>query len=163
MTGYKRVLLKLSGEVFGGGKVGVDPDVVQAVARGVSSGDMATAYATINPRSIDYAVMEPAAASGGVVMAAMDVGWTDVGTWSVLLEVLGAAGIEGGVVEAGSAVETCDGDVVIDRDDRVMSARVVGDDTMTPERPVALLRGAPGARPLVQALLDRCAAAEARS
>ncbi|WP_435771213.1 UMP kinase [Nocardioides sp. SYSU DS0651] len=32
MGGYKRVLLKLSGEVFGGGKVGVDPDVVQAVA-----------------------------------------------------------------------------------------------------------------------------------
>ena len=27
VTGYKRVLLKLSGEVFGGGKVGVDPDV----------------------------------------------------------------------------------------------------------------------------------------
>ena len=33
MTGYKRVLLKLSGEVFGGGKVGVDPDVVEKVAR----------------------------------------------------------------------------------------------------------------------------------
>ncbi len=31
-TAYGRVLLKLSGEVFGGGKVGVDPDVVQAVA-----------------------------------------------------------------------------------------------------------------------------------
>ena len=28
MTAYHRVLLKLSGEVFGGGKVGVDPDVV---------------------------------------------------------------------------------------------------------------------------------------
>jgi uridylate kinase len=32
MAGYKRVLLKLSGEVFGGGGVGVDPDVVQKVA-----------------------------------------------------------------------------------------------------------------------------------
>ncbi len=29
---YKRVLLKLSGEVFGGGKVGLDPDVVRGVA-----------------------------------------------------------------------------------------------------------------------------------
>ena len=37
MTGYKRVLLKLSGEVFGGGKVGVDPDVVQTVAREVAA------------------------------------------------------------------------------------------------------------------------------
>ncbi|MDT9593864.1 UMP kinase [Nocardioides zeae] len=32
MTGYRRVLLKLSGEVFGGGSVGVDPDVVQKIA-----------------------------------------------------------------------------------------------------------------------------------
>ena len=37
MTGYKRVLLKLSGAVFGGGKVGVDPDVVQTIAREIAS------------------------------------------------------------------------------------------------------------------------------
>jgi uridylate kinase len=37
VTGYKRVLLKLSGEVFGGGKVGVDPDVVQTVAREIAA------------------------------------------------------------------------------------------------------------------------------
>ena len=36
MTGYKRVLLKLSGETFGGGKVGVDPDVVAKVARQIA-------------------------------------------------------------------------------------------------------------------------------
>lgn len=29
---YKRVLLKLGGEMFGGGAVGVDPDVVDSVA-----------------------------------------------------------------------------------------------------------------------------------
>ena len=34
---YKRVLLKLSGEVFGGGKVGVDPDVVQKVAHEIKA------------------------------------------------------------------------------------------------------------------------------
>jgi uridylate kinase len=32
VTAYNRVLLKLSGEVFGGGKVGVDPDVVHKIA-----------------------------------------------------------------------------------------------------------------------------------
>jgi uridylate kinase len=37
MTAYKRVLLKLSGEVFGGGKVGVDPDVVQTIAREIAA------------------------------------------------------------------------------------------------------------------------------
>jgi len=34
---YKRVLLKLSGEMFGGGSVGVDPDVVARVAREISA------------------------------------------------------------------------------------------------------------------------------
>jgi len=37
VTGYQRVLLKLSGEMFGGGKVGVDPDVVQTVAREIAA------------------------------------------------------------------------------------------------------------------------------
>ena len=34
--GYRRVLLKLGGEMFGGGSVGVDPDVVHTVARQIS-------------------------------------------------------------------------------------------------------------------------------
>jgi uridylate kinase len=37
VTAYNRVLLKLSGEVFGGGKVGVDPDVAQAIAREIAA------------------------------------------------------------------------------------------------------------------------------
>ena len=37
MPGYRRVLLKLSGEVFGGEKgIGVDPDVVQAIAKQIA-------------------------------------------------------------------------------------------------------------------------------
>jgi uridylate kinase len=34
---YKRVLLKLSGEVFGGGHVGVDPDVVAGLAQQIAT------------------------------------------------------------------------------------------------------------------------------
>ena len=34
--GYARVLLKLSGEVFGGGSFGVDPDVVHSIARQIA-------------------------------------------------------------------------------------------------------------------------------
>lgn len=34
--GYKRVMLKLGGEMFGGGSVGIDPDVVQNVARQIA-------------------------------------------------------------------------------------------------------------------------------
>jgi uridylate kinase len=33
---YRRVLLKLSGEMFGGGRVGVDPDVVSRIAREIA-------------------------------------------------------------------------------------------------------------------------------
>ena len=36
MAGYKRVLLKLSGEVFGGGRVGVDPNVVSEIANEIA-------------------------------------------------------------------------------------------------------------------------------
>jgi uridylate kinase len=35
-TSYRRVMLKLSGEVFGGGRVGVDPDVVASIARQIA-------------------------------------------------------------------------------------------------------------------------------
>ena len=35
-TGYTRVMLKLGGEMFGGGAVGIDPDVVQTVARQIA-------------------------------------------------------------------------------------------------------------------------------
>lgn len=37
MSDQRRVLLKLSGEVFGGGAVGIDADVVQAVAREIAA------------------------------------------------------------------------------------------------------------------------------
>lgn len=37
----RRVLLKLSGEAFGGGKVGLDPDVVRQIARQIAAGQRA--------------------------------------------------------------------------------------------------------------------------
>jgi mannose-1-phosphate guanylyltransferase len=139
------------------------PDVVEAIAAGLRSGDLAASYGTIAARSIDYAVMEPAAAAGSVVMAALDVGWTDVGTWSVLLEVLGAPGIDGSVVEPGARAGVAAGDLVIERTGAGLAVREAGEGTINPDQPIALLRGARDARSLVQALLDRCAAAEARA
>ena len=139
------------------------PDVLATIDRGLASGDLAAAYATLSARSIDYEVMEPAAAAGRVVMGSMDVGWTDVGTWPVLLEVLGASGIDGAVVEAGETVKTFDDDLVVDRTPAGLSVLGASDGTMTPERPVALLRSARAAEPRVQELLDRCVAAEAHA
>ena len=50
--------------------------------------------------SIDYAVMEGAAQDHQVVMGSMDVGWSDLGSWTALLAAIGARG-EGAVVQAG--------------------------------------------------------------
>lgn len=138
------------------------PEVAGAVARGLRDGVLAAEYAAIPPRSIDYAVMEPAAAAGSVVMGAMHVGWTDIGSWPALLDVLGAPGIDGRVVEAEATSEAVAGDLLVERNAAGLTVREAPDGTITPDQPTALLRGARGARPIVQALLDRCAAAEAR-
>jgi mannose-1-phosphate guanylyltransferase len=137
-------------------------DVLDGVAAGLAAGDLAAAYPLLPSRSIDYAVMEPAGATGEVVMAGLDVGWSDIGTWPALLEVLGAPGVRGGVVEAGEAVDATADDLLVERHpDGLLVHEGMG--KMVPLDPIAHLRGARGARPLVQDLLDRCAAAEART
>jgi mannose-1-phosphate guanylyltransferase len=136
------------------------PDVMRGVAEGLASGDLAAAYPLIPARSIDYAVMEPAGAAGEVVMAGLEVGWSDIGTWPALLEALGAAGVDGGVVEGGTVLETSPGDLLVERSPGGLILRTA-DGTIRVQEPIAHLRGASDATALVQALLDRCAAAEA--
>ncbi len=45
------------------------------------------AFEACPDESVDYAVMEPLAAKGEVVVAALDAGWNDVGSWSALWEI----------------------------------------------------------------------------
>jgi mannose-1-phosphate guanylyltransferase len=139
------------------------PDVSVAIERGVATGDLAAAYARLRARSIDYEVMEPAAADRQVVMGSMAVGWNDIGTWPALLDALGTRGIEGRVVEPGDPVATTADDLVIERAPAGLVVGAGTEGTITPRQPIAVLHGARAARPIVQALLDRCAAAEARS
>jgi mannose-1-phosphate guanylyltransferase len=119
------------------------------------------AYEAIQrPVSIDYAVMEGAAQSGQVVMGSMDVGWSDLGSWTALLAAIGARG-SGAVVQAGETVEISHDDLVVRRiGDRlgVISAPERG--SMTAVQPIAILRGAGPDRALVEALLERCSDAE---
>ena len=58
--------------------------------------------------------MEGAAQSGQVVMASMDVGWSDLGSWTALLAALGARGT-GAVVQAGETVEVDHDDLIVRR------------------------------------------------
>ena len=121
------------------------------------------AYDRIQPLSIDYAVMEGAARDHQVVMAALDVGWSDLGGWPSLMAALGRP-TQGGVIPPGQSIETTEQDLLVhEGPDGGLVVQPGQAGTMTSEHPVALLRGARDAQPIVQALLDRCAAAEARA
>ncbi len=70
------------------------PDILGVVADGWaaeaagSSGALAAAYEQVRRTSIDYAVMEPAAAAGDVLVVPADVGWSDLGSWSAIRDAL---------------------------------------------------------------------------
>ena len=117
------------------------------------------AYEQLKPVSIDYAVMESAARDGRVVMGSMDVGWSDIGSWTSLLEAIGAGG-SGSVVQPGERADVAADDLVVRRmDGAIRAVRPLEAGSMTAAQPVAVLHGAD--ERAVQALLDRCAAAEA--
>jgi mannose-1-phosphate guanylyltransferase len=119
------------------------------------------AYEAIQrPVSIDYAVMEGAAQSGQVVMASMDVGWSDLGSWSALLSGLGARG-HGAVVQAGETVEVEHDDLIVRRiGDRLGVIAPPERGRMTAAQPIAILRGTGPDRSIVERLLERCSEPE---
>jgi mannose-1-phosphate guanylyltransferase len=113
--------------------------------------------------SIDHAVMESAARNGEVVMAAMDVGWSDIGSWSALLAAIGARGT-GAVVQAGETVEVEADDLVIRRlDGRLGVIAPPERGSITAMHPIAVLRGTGPDRDRIEALVERCAEPEERS
>ena len=119
------------------------------------------AYEAIQkPVSIDYAVMEGAAQSGQVVMGSMDVGWSDLGSWSALLAALGAHG-SGAVVQAGERVEVEGDDLVVRRiGGRLGVIAPLERGSMTATQPIAVLRGAAPDREKIEQLLERCSESE---
>jgi mannose-1-phosphate guanylyltransferase len=133
------------------------------VAGGWRAGTLARAYADLAAlaTSIDYAVLEPASAEGLVVMGSMDVGWSDLGSWSVLLATLGCpASVSGRVVQPGQTADLEGADLLVVRDGGRL-AILDGPGRMEPRTgPAALLSGARPHRGIVEALLDRCAQQE---
>lgn len=115
------------------------------------------AYEQLKPVSIDYAVMEGAARNAQVVTGAMDVGWSDLGSWTQLLAAIGAHG-EGGVVQPGETVTVEDEDLVVRRvGGRLGVISPLGRGSMTAAQPIAVLRGASADIDRIRALIDRCA------
>jgi mannose-1-phosphate guanylyltransferase len=107
--------------------------------------------------SIDYAVMEGAARNREVVMGSMDVGWSDLGSWSALLAAIGVRG-QGDVVRAGETTEVDVDDLVVRRvDGRLGVIAPPQPGSMTAAQPIAVLRGSGPDIERVRALIDRCA------
>jgi mannose-1-phosphate guanylyltransferase len=141
------------------------PDVLDLVAGGVESGSLDRAYSEIRSISIDYAVMEPAAAAGQVVMGSMDVGWNDLGSWTALLGELGIHGIDATIAPAGEPFEAGEDDLAVWRSasGRLASAGGVDATMIGSTGPVAVLRGARNFKVRIDDLLDRCSKPEAHS
>jgi len=136
--------------------------LLSGLAPAVRSGDptvLARAYDRLPSISIDYAVMEPAARDGRVVMAAMDVGWSDIGGWPELLARLGAT-VDGRVIAAGEPADLAAADLAIVRSTAGLVVHV-GPGTIRDDGPIALLLGAAAERARIEALLARVAAMEA--
>jgi mannose-1-phosphate guanylyltransferase len=75
------------------------PGILDPIRRAVDAGpDLATAYAAVEARQIDHALMEPASLEGRVAVVPTDVGWSDLGSWAALEEALAAAAPEPKVV-----------------------------------------------------------------
>ena len=136
--------------------------LVQSLGPMVSSPQMLDrAYESIQRAiSIDYAVMESAARNGSVVMASMDVGWSDLGSWSALLAAIGARGT-GSVVQAGETVTVEADDLVVRRvAGRLGVIAPPERGSITATQPLAVLRGSALDLALVQALIERCSVPE---
>lgn len=135
------------------------PDILGRLERGLGAGDLDAAYGEVRATSIDHAVMERAADAGRVVMGAMDVGWSDLGSWTALLSDLGGVGI-GRVIQAGEEAVAGPDDLVIER----VAGRLTvtgGPRGILATTPSALLTGAAAGRSIVDALVERVSVAEA--
>lgn len=117
-----------------------------------------SAYEAIQqPKSIDHAVMEGAAKTGRVVMGAMDVDWSDLGSWTALLRAIGARG-EGAVIQPGESSLVDDDDLIVRRvDGRLGVIAPPGRGSITAAQPIALLRGSAPDIEAVESLIERCA------
>jgi len=125
-----------------------------------SESGLQAAYDRLKPMSIDRAVMEGAASDRRVAMGSMDVGWSDLGSWTQLVAAVGGEGA-GRVIPPNEPVQAEEADLIIER----VAGRLAvsaGPRGILAQSPVALLAGAATARDPVEALVTRVAEWEER-
>ena len=111
-------------------------------------------YADLPSISIDYAVLEPAARDGSVVMTAMSAGWSDLGGWPSLLAALGGPSI-GRVVRPGETVTPGPSDLVLRRDDGRLEILSGEAEAVSSRAPMAHFPDGLAFRQLLTDLVDR--------
>lgn len=131
--------------------------LVPPLSRAIDSQSLLeAAYERVESISIDYAVMQPAAGEGQIVMTAMDVGWSDVGTWTALLDAL-VGGYRGPaqVVAVGvdAALEAADLAIIRGSNDVLRVEH--GPQVLTSESPLAWLGNALPHRAALESLVAR--------
>jgi len=102
--------------------------------------------------------MEGAAADHRVVMAAMDVGWSDLGSWSALVRAIAGGndrGATGRVVQSGESIEVGPNDLVVRPVDGRLGVDSPPRGTIVADGVWAHLAGARHLGAEVRALLDR--------
>jgi mannose-1-phosphate guanylyltransferase len=127
---------------------------------------LAGAYDRITPISIDHAVMESAANDHRVLMGSMDVGWSDLGSWSALLAAMAggdARGATGRVVQSGETIELEPDDLIVRPIDGRLTVEAPTGGTIVSDAVWAHLAGARHLAAEVHACLDRVAHQEDRA
>lgn len=88
------------------------PDILEGVRSALSAADVSRAYRAIRATSIDYALLEPASLESRVSVVPIDVGWSDLGSWAALAEVLSKSGAPDGLAVTSVDSEALDIDSV---------------------------------------------------
>jgi hypothetical protein len=90
-------------------------------------------------------------------MGAMNVEWSDLGSWTALLAAIDARG-EGAVVQAGETIDVDGDDLVVRRvNGRLGVIAPPERGSMTATQPIAVLRGTAPDIDRVRELIERCA------
>jgi mannose-1-phosphate guanylyltransferase len=157
MFAWKRASIREAFARYSGARRIYEP-IATAVAMGQQE-VLDNAYETVEATSIDYAVLQPAARDGFVLMVPMDVGWSDLGSWASLLDALpGSAGRAAGrVIKSGEVAQLRADDLLVTASDGALQVQPGYDGRLVADGTVAIISGAQKAQ--VQALLDRVAAA----
>jgi mannose-1-phosphate guanylyltransferase len=133
------------------GRRTVLPAALDAAVDAVS---LRAAYADLPSISIDYAVLEPEARDGRVVMMALAGGWSDLGGWSSLLTALGGPP-DGRVVKPGERITPGRSALLLRRDQGRLELVEGNGRAVTWTGPMAYFQDGLACRPLLVDLIDR--------